>query len=194
MAACWRAYQIAVVSYIVIVVFTLLFGGATADDASQKIARFTWFDSIVLHPYYAAFVSGTLGSMISGGFTWIIQFNSIVDPMAVLSLENIMQEHPEIEASSAPKGRDEVPHKDDIETEDIAPVTPNWCKVFGVSPNTPEDEVTRVYHAECMKWHPDLIAQTGRDLAEADVRSKDLNLAYEEFKEWLRSSRGEPSR
>ena len=60
-------------------------------------------------------------------------------------------------------------------------------EILGVSSRATLDEVTRAYHREARKNHPDKVATMGpefRDLAERKM--KELNAAYEELKKHLK--------
>ena len=62
-----------------------------------------------------------------------------------------------------------------------APFGPRWATVLGVPATASKDEIAAAYKRKISEYHPDKVTRMGPEIrALADMRSKEINAAYDE--------------
>lgn len=57
---------------------------------------------------------------------------------------------------------------------------PQWAEILGTHQNASRDEIRKAYRQRMSEYHPDKVAQLGRELREvAERKSKEINAAYD---------------
>lgn len=57
---------------------------------------------------------------------------------------------------------------------------PHWAEVLGTKSNASRDEIRKAYRQRMSEYHPDKVAQLGKELREvAERKSKEINAAYD---------------
>lgn len=57
---------------------------------------------------------------------------------------------------------------------------PHWADILGTHQNASRDEIRKAYRQRMSEYHPDKVAQLGKELREvAERKSKEINAAYD---------------
>lgn len=79
-----------------------------------------------------------------------------------------------------PQRADDHPDRDADRSFDAPPDIVRWFEVLEISESSSLEQITTAYKRLIRRYHPDLVAQTGRELRElAEVKSKEINVAYD---------------